>query len=687
MKRYVMGFLVRVVGVLIGVIVGTTVIVAWECRDGTFAIGRSPAIDSIPNADPNALVVLAYLGHRQGLTATTKWPRVAFAVGDGTLLLTAAHCVADFHDAPEQVVSTDIVVISPYYGDVFDFRIVAIDKGADVAILKAPWPSHPALALATEEELMAARRILLAGRPQTKKVSAGLQTELLPLSGLDGAAPAQALRARGTRRVTGGWSGSAMLIPDTGKVAGVLTQLDKRPDRRVLFCRLPQSVAMGCSVRSVYPLLGRHGLETAALGRPAAMESIPDSERAFSAAMACFQALFEVDHVKLKTSASELTHLRPRSVQAHLLAGIAALVAKGSSVVPGQEQFDFAESSYKKALEIDPNHAHARAIYGNLLIVRRCSAEALIQSEMALAVDPNNRLALFNRLALLPPEQRREAAERLVATEPNDPFGWFYYSNALLGLGEKEEALRAAQRAVDLDPNGLFYGGLAHALARLGRRDEAQECYKRMAERCGCDSCWYRYAAFLAGHRPDEIDEALEAVKKAESKAHSGKVSQKDIDVLKLQILEKKLPEEAEAQARVLLEADPNDAHGWWFLAGILRTLDKHPQAVMAAEKAVSLDPDASYQPRLANCLVKAGRPDEAQKTYDEMLERHSGRPRYWFWYARFLADSFPERLEEAYDALAKAVSGSDAETPWSVPAAELKELQVLLDSMAAVRR
>ena len=40
-------------------------------------------------------------------------------------------------------------VISPYYGDVFDFKIAAIDKQADIAILKAPWPRHPALKLAS----------------------------------------------------------------------------------------------------------------------------------------------------------------------------------------------------------------------------------------------------------------------------------------------------------------------------------------------------------------------------------------------------------------------------------------------------------------------------------------------------------------------------------------------------------
>jgi pentatricopeptide repeat protein len=674
MKRHVIGF-------LLGVAVGTAAIVAWECRSGMFAARRSPAIESIRGADPNALVVLAYLDHRQGLTVTTKWPRVAFAIGDGTLLLTAAHCVADFEESSGQAVSTDIVVVSPYYGDVFDFQIVAIDREADVAILKAPWPSHPALALATEEELVAAKRIVLAGRPQTRQLSVDPQTELLPVSALDEAAPNRALRLTGTRRVAKGWSGSAMLIPESGKVAGVLTQLNERPARRALFLRLPQSVAMGCSIRSVHSLLRKCGLETVAQGRPGDIEPIPDGEHAFSAAMSCFQAFLENDHVKLKTRVGELTRLRPHSVHAHLLAGIVALVRNDGSIAPSPEQFDLAESSYRRALDIDPNHAHARAGYGNLLIVRGRNAEALVQSEAALAIDPNNRLALFNRLILLPAAQRKEAAERLLAGEhSNDPFCWFHYSNALLALGEKEEALQAAQKAVDLDPNGLFYGGLGNALTGLGRIDEAEPSYRRMTKRCDCDNCWYRYAAFLAEHYESKVGEALEALNTAESKPHSGRVTPKQMNALRLRLLEKRSPQAAEALARRLLEADPNDARHWWSLASILRALERYPQAVEAAEKAVSLDPDASFQPRLANCLAKAGRLDEAQDVYDEMLRLHPDRPSYWYWYAEFLCEHHPTRITEARRALENAERATGRSG--SISADQIQKLWQKLESV-----
>jgi len=57
-----------------------------------------------------------------------KWPRVGFAIGDGTLILTAAHCVSDLDDKGSQAVSPETFVISPYYGDVFEFKILAVDK-------------------------------------------------------------------------------------------------------------------------------------------------------------------------------------------------------------------------------------------------------------------------------------------------------------------------------------------------------------------------------------------------------------------------------------------------------------------------------------------------------------------------------------------------------------------------------
>ncbi|MGE5296158.1 MAG: tetratricopeptide repeat protein, partial [Solirubrobacterales bacterium] len=401
--------------------------------------------------DSRAIVVLGYLEHHQGLIAGVRWPKVAFAVGDGTLLLTAAHCVDDFQEPAAQAVSTDIVVISPYYGDVFRFDVVAIDKEADVAILRAPWRSHPALALATEEELAAAKKILIAGRPQTvRRVSPDLQTELLSVSRIDESVPSEAVSLTGTRLVAKGWSGSAMLVAETGNVAGVLTKLRQQMSRWAWFSYVSQSEVLGCSIRSVYSLLREHGLEAAALGRPVNLEAVADSERGFLLAIRYFQALFESDRARAVAAAEELTTLRPRSVQAHLLAAVGVSTVSMKKEVSGtlsEEQFNSAEASYAKALSIDPNNAQAHALYGNLLIVRGRTPEALAHSDAALAVDPNNRLALFNRMRLIPPAQRKDIAERLVAVDPRNPLHWYYYSEALLMLGEKDDALRAAQKA------------------------------------------------------------------------------------------------------------------------------------------------------------------------------------------------------------------------------------------------
>lgn len=649
------------------------------CDDTGADVADDKLLQDSSGFDSRAIVVLGYLDHRQGLVATAKWPRVAFAIGDGTLLLTAAHCVVDFEGSSRQAVSTDIVVVSPYYGDVFDFDIVAIDKQADVAILRASWRSHPAFPLATEQELIAAKSLLIAGRPQSDRISADVRTELLPMSGVDESAPSRAISLKGTRLVVPGWSGSAMLVPGTNRVAGVLTQLGRRSVERGWFFRSSRSTAMGCSIRPILSLLREHGLETAALGRPADVEAIPDAEHAFSLVMSYFQGLWEKDPGKCKTAARELTRLRHDSVQAHLLAAAVALVAEGDARSPTREQFDLAESSYQRALEIDPNHAHAHASYGSLLLAQGRNAEALAQCDAALAVDPNDRLALFNRLALIPPAQYRAAAERLVAIDPNNPLYWFHYGDALLRLGEMDAALQAAQRAVDLDPNGLFYGGLANVLVGLGRLDEAESCYKRMTERCGCDSCWYRYAGFLAEHREGKCVEALEALKAAESMTPMGRIRPRDIEMLRMQLLEKMSPQQAETLGRQLLQADPKDARCWWCLAGVLRTLTKHQEAVDAAERAVELDPNAPYQPRLASCLAKAGRLDDAQRTYDEMLRLHPDRGRYWCWYAGLLLDYFPARQDEARLALEKAQAAADKR--WAAPSDEIRQLQERLDA------
>jgi pentatricopeptide repeat protein len=146
---------------------------------------------------------------------------------------------------------------------------------------------------------------------------------------------------------------------------------------------------------------------------------------------------------------------------------------------------------------------------------------------------------------------------------------------------------------------------------------------------------------------------------------------------LKLRVLEKTAPQEAEMVARQLLADSPGEARYWWHLAAILRTQERHTEAAQVARKAVDLNPEGWYRPRLANCLGKAGDLEAAEKTYDEMLERHPERPLYWYWYAEFLLDYFPDRIEEASAAAKQAIAPSDSD--WSVSLEDVRALEARL--------
>ncbi len=653
--------------------------------DGASATARVSSPADVKSLDPNAIVVLGYLDRQQGLNAAAKWPRVAFAIGDGTLLLTAAHCVTDLQEPTNRVLSTNIVVVSPYYGDVFDFRIVAVDRRADVAVLRPTWPSHPALALATEEEFAVARQILIASRPQSqaqnKAVLGDFCTELLPVLRVDEGRPNMALRLKGTEQVAPGWSGSAMVLAESGKLAGVLTRLHTGTFRRMAIFPYRRSDALGCSIRSVRTLLREHGLEEAALRRPGTFPAVPDAQRSFSAAMASLQALFSDGRMRPLDGASELVRLRPNSVQAHLLLAFAATFRRSDVNLPERERLALAESSYRRALELDPSSAYAHAAYAAFLHECDRNAEVLKHADAALAIDPNNRLAQLERQRQLPAIERKAFLERLVAAEPNDPEWWSDYSAVLLGLNYRDEALRAARKAVALDPNGLFCGVLANALIGLRQIDEAESCMKLMTERCGCQRCWFSYAEFLLVYRTDKLDQASQAFKTAESQSHQ-RVTGKNMSRLRFRLLAKTTPQEAETLARRQLEADPNDGEMWWHLADILRTQTRYAEAVVAARKAVNLRPDMAYQPRLANCLAKAGELEAAQQVYDEMLRRHPERGLYWYWYAESLMDHHPERLDEARQALDNARTASDPN--WSTPTQDIKKLQTRIDAAAA---
>lgn len=500
--------------------------------------------------DPNAIVLIAHIDHRQHETFLS-WPRVAFAVGDGTIILTAKHCVDRPPNWTDSPMSPEIVVISPYYGDIYKCNVLAVEEETDLAVLEAPWLVHPALAIAEQREFKNAERVDIFSRPIKKskkphQLGQQIRTATFVIDNADITEPIVGMRLKGTGPVRRGWSGSAMVLPESAKVAGVISALTGiRLGLPGLFSVIIVFDTVGGNVESIWELLGNNELEFVAKSYyPSSFEPVADAQPAFSCIMDYFENLLKKDSGQLLKITGKLVTLRPRSSYVRLILAIGADKQAHQKDCRPQTFLALAESNYRKALQLDPNNASIRAAYGNFLTNRNLKQQALAETESALAIDADNYLAAINRLILLTqiePEKAEKYAERLTDKDPNNPDFWFHYAAALSKSGENKQALIALQKAIELNPKGNYYGGFADILVELGRLKEAERYYKKMTKSCGCQQCWFNYSNFLYKYRPKKLKQAEKALNKAEAKAYMLRIPEEDMAELRRLIQEKKM--------------------------------------------------------------------------------------------------------------------------------------------------
>jgi TolB-like protein len=204
------------------------------------------------------------------------------------------------------------------------------------------------------------------------------------------------------------------------------------------------------------------------------------------------------------------------------------------------------------ALRLDPQLADAHALLGRFLAIHEydCDgAEREMQRAEALAPDSPKVLmfySMFYRECGWPPDRIVDYARRAEAAEPFNPnaaiqvsIGYYHlhdYENALkeadavterfpnfwvahwlrslaLGdLGRYEESLEAARLTVEMHAFSDTRATLAVALARVGKRDEAQRIYAELADRDGerYFSALSQAPILMALDRPDAALNALE---------------------------------------------------------------------------------------------------------------------------------------------------------------------------------
>jgi len=139
-----------------------------------------------------------------------------------------------------------------------------------------------------------------------------------------------------------------------------------------------------------------------------------------------------------------------------------------------------AEQGYKRALELNPNYANAHNFYANYLMSRGRIDESIAASNRARELDPFS-LAISSQRGFLLENARRydEAIEQLravIAMDPNHYHAHWVLGHTYVAKGQFEEAIVAAQKAVDLSqraPGALGMLGLAYGLG--GHEAEAKK--------------------------------------------------------------------------------------------------------------------------------------------------------------------------------------------------------------------
>jgi TolB-like protein/DNA-binding winged helix-turn-helix (wHTH) protein/Tfp pilus assembly protein PilF len=146
-----------------------------------------------------------------------------------------------------------------------------------------------------------------------------------------------------------------------------------------------------------------------------------------------------------------------------------------------------AEQSFKRALELNPNYANAHNLYASHLMARGLIAESIATSNRARELDPFSLSISVQRGFLLENARRYdEAIEQLrsvIAMDPNHYQAYWTLGHTYAASGRFAEAVTAAEKAVALSdrvPGALGVLGLVYGLA--GRRDDATRVLNELLE-------------------------------------------------------------------------------------------------------------------------------------------------------------------------------------------------------------
>ena len=180
-----------------------------------------------------------------------------------------------------------------------------------------------------------------------------------------------------------------------------------------------------------------------------------------------------------KEAASKAVALDPNSAEAYSALGFATVC----------HDFDWAvaDGQHRRAIEINPNYATAHHWYAFHLLMEGRFDEALTEMLRARELDPLSP-SIIQAVAWCYYHMRRfddsiASYQSMLEAAPDFAYGLTTYSWTLRHAGDRDEAVRVAEKGLALSSGGQFFVALlGAAYAAAGRPEDARAALNRLAQ-------------------------------------------------------------------------------------------------------------------------------------------------------------------------------------------------------------
>jgi serine/threonine-protein kinase len=166
-----------------------------------------------------------------------------------------------------------------------------------------------------------------------------------------------------------------------------------------------------------------------------------------------------------------------------------AVLVKGWIEMTYDWDWDSAERSHIRALELGPSQSQVHSSYAYMLACRGAVEEAVVEARRAERLDPLSPLAGQQVGMMLYLARRYEEAiaqlERTIDLSPGYWFAYLRLAQALMATGEYDRGIEVMQKAIELAGPGTQRSGkhtLASLYALAGNRTEAAKIMREIEE-------------------------------------------------------------------------------------------------------------------------------------------------------------------------------------------------------------